>query len=80
MLVTLNVAMDINFRMEQQLWKLRALALQRRKTRGHCQTAVQLKAMVETKTALKPGSFFQEVTLKNHHNRRGRFFARQASD
>src|SRR5579883_1400589 len=43
MLDTINVAMDINFRMEQQLWK-RGLELYSGETRGHCKTAVQLKA------------------------------------
>lgn len=63
MLVTLNVAMDINFRMEQQLWK-RGHKFYSGETRGHCQTAVQLKATVAHKTAPKPGSFFPEVALK----------------
>ena len=35
MLVTVNVVMDINFRMEQQLWK-RGIQLYSGETRGHC--------------------------------------------
>lgn len=61
--VTLNVAMDINFRMEQQLW-LRGRQLYSGETRGHCKTAVQLKAVVEHKTEFKAGTLLPEVTLK----------------
>jgi hypothetical protein len=49
MLVTINVAMEINFKMEQQLWK-RGHRLYSGETRGHCQGAVHLKASVEQKT------------------------------
>lgn len=63
MLVTINVALDINFRMEQQLWK-RGLQLYSGETRGHCKTALQLKATVVHKTVPKPGSFFPDVMLK----------------
>ena len=55
MLVTINVAMDINFRMEQQLWK-RGLELYSGETRGHCKGGVQLKAKVVYKLEPKPGS------------------------
>jgi hypothetical protein len=61
--VTLNVAMDINFRMEQQLW-LRGRQLYSGETRGHCKTAVQLKAIVEHKTEFKPGTLLPEIALK----------------
>jgi hypothetical protein len=63
MLVTINVAMEINFRMEQQLWK-RGHMLYSGETRGHCKTAVQLKATVVHKTEFKPGSLLPEVALK----------------
>ncbi len=63
MLVTINVAMDINFRMEQQLWK-RGHQLYSGETRGHCKSAVQLKATVVHKTQFKPGSFVPDVALK----------------
>jgi|GEM_PF-715047 len=63
MLVTINVAMDINFRMEQQLWK-RGLELYSGETRGHCKTAVQLKAVVVHKTEFKPGALLPDIALK----------------
>jgi hypothetical protein len=63
MLVTINVAMDINFRMEQQLWK-RGHMLYSGETRGHCKGAVQLKATVVHKTEFKPGSLVPDVALK----------------
>jgi hypothetical protein len=63
MLVTINVAMDINFRMEQQLWK-RGHRLYSGETRGHCKGAVQLKATVVHKTEFKPGSLIPDVSLK----------------
>lgn len=63
MLVTINVAMEINFRVEQQLWK-RGLRIYSGETRGHCQSALQLKVNVAHKTVPKPGSFFPDVVLK----------------
>jgi hypothetical protein len=63
MLVTLDVSMDINFRMEQQLWK-RGLELYTGETRGHCKAGVRLKAQVVHTLAFKPGSFIPDVTLK----------------
>lgn len=61
--VTLNVAMDINFRMEQQLW-VRGRQLYSGETRGHCRGAVQIKAVVVQKLNFKPGSVVPEVTVK----------------
>lgn len=61
--VTLNVALDIDFRMEQQLW-IRGRQLYSGETRGHCKSAVQLKAVVKHKTELKPGSLLPEIALK----------------
>ena len=61
--VTLNVALDINFRMEQQLW-IRGRQLYSGETRGHCKSAVQLKAVVNHKTEFKPGSLLPELALK----------------
>jgi hypothetical protein len=61
--VTINVAMDINFRMEQQLWK-RGHQLYSGETRGHCKGAVQLKATVVHKTEFKPGTLLPEIVLK----------------
>ena len=61
--VTLNVALDIDFRMEQQLW-LRGRQLYSGETRGHCKGAVQLKAVVNHKTEFKPGTLLPEITLK----------------
>jgi hypothetical protein len=63
MLVTINVALEIDFKMEQQLWK-RGIKLYSGETRGHCKTAVQLKATVDHKTEFKPGSFVPDVVLK----------------
>jgi hypothetical protein len=63
LLVTINVAMDINFRMEQQLWK-RGLQLYSGETRGHCKGGVQLKATVSHKLEFKPGSLVPDVILK----------------
>jgi len=60
---TINVAMDINFRMEQQLW-VRGRQLYSGETRGHCKAAVQLKTVVHHKTEFKTGSFLPEVALK----------------
>lgn len=60
---TLNVAMDINFRMEQQLW-VRGRQLYSGETRGHCKSAVQLKAVVGHKTEFKSGSLLPEIALK----------------
>jgi hypothetical protein len=62
-LITLNVAMDINFRMEQQLWK-RGLQLYSGETRGHTKGGVQLKAKVVHKLEFKPGTLVPDVTLK----------------
>jgi hypothetical protein len=55
--------MDINFRMEQQLWK-RGRQLYSGETRGHCHAGLQLKATVNHRTEFKPGSLFPEVVLK----------------
>src|SRR5262249_54934736 len=63
MLVTVNVAMDINFRVEHQLW-VRGRQIYSGETRGHCKGAVQLKATVLHKTEFKPGSLLPEVALK----------------
>ena len=63
LLVTLNVGMDINFRMEQQLWK-RGLMLYSGETRGHCKGAVELKAAVSHTTEFKPGTFLPDIVLK----------------
>jgi hypothetical protein len=60
--VTITVAMDINFRMEQQLW-VRGRQLYSGETRGHCKTACQLKANVMQKNVQKPGSFIPDVML-----------------
>ena len=61
--VTLNVAMDIDFKMEHQLW-LRGRQLYSGETRGHCKGAVQLKSLVVHKTEFKPGTLLPEVKLK----------------
>jgi hypothetical protein len=63
MLITINVAMDINFRMEQQLWK-RGLQLYSGETRGHCKGGVQLKAKVVHRLEFKPGTLVPDVVLK----------------
>jgi hypothetical protein len=63
MFVTINVAMDINFRMEQQLWR-RGLQLYSGETRGHCKGGVQLKAQVVHKVDFKAGLLLPEITLK----------------
>lgn len=63
MLVTINVAMDINFRMEQQLW-VRGRQLYSGETRGHCTGAVQLKAVVTHKSEFKPGALLPDIALK----------------
>jgi hypothetical protein len=63
MVVTVHVVMDINFRMEQQLWK-RGLQIYSGETRGHCKAGLELKATVNHKTEYKPGSFLPEVALK----------------
>jgi hypothetical protein len=60
--VTVTVAMDIDFRMEQQMW-VRGRQLYSGETRGHCKTAVQLKANVVQKTVPKPGSFVPDLML-----------------
>jgi hypothetical protein len=63
LLITIDAAMDINFRMEQQLWK-RGLQLYSGETRGHCKGAVQLKATVAHTLEFKPGSLLPDVVLK----------------
>ncbi len=63
LVVTINVVMDINFRMEQQLWK-RGLQIYSGETRGHCNAGLQLKATVNHKTEFKPGALLPEVALK----------------
>jgi hypothetical protein len=60
--VTVTVALDIDFRMEQQMW-VRGRQLYSGETRGHCKTAVQLKANVIQKTVPKPGSFIPDLQL-----------------
>jgi len=62
LLVTINVVTDIDFRMEQQLWK-RGHQLYSGETRGHCKAGVQLKASVVHKTEFKPGQFLPEIAL-----------------
>ena len=62
MLVTLNVAMDINFRMEQELWK-RGIRLYGGETRGHCKAGVQLKLKVVQKLQFKPTALVPDVIL-----------------
>jgi hypothetical protein len=61
-LLTVTVAMDVNFRMEQQLWK-RGLMLYSGETRGHCKSALKLKTIVVNKSEVKPGALLPEVTL-----------------
>lgn len=60
--VTVTVALDIDFRMEQQMW-VRGRQLYSGETRGHCKTACQLKANVTQKTVPKPGSFIPDLQL-----------------
>lgn len=60
--VTITVAMDINFRMEQQLWA-RGRQLYSGETRGHCTTAVQLKAQVAQRFEKGNGGLFPNVVL-----------------
>jgi hypothetical protein len=60
---TLNVAMDIDFRMEQQFW-VRGRQLYSGETRGHCRGAVQLKLTVVHKLEFKPGVLVPDVTVK----------------
>lgn len=60
--LTLDVEMEIDFRVEHQFWK-RDLQIYSGETRGHCKAAVQLKAEIVTKTEKVPGSFFPNVTL-----------------
>jgi hypothetical protein len=62
MQITIDAALDINFRVEQQLWK-RGLRLYSGETRGHCRGGVQLKAQVVYKTEFKPGAFVPDVAL-----------------
>jgi hypothetical protein len=63
LVATINVVMDINFRVEHQLWK-RGLQIYTGETRGHCKAGVQLKVTVKHKTEFKPGSLFPDVALK----------------
>lgn len=60
--MTVDTAMDIDFRVEHQLWK-RGHQFYSGETRGHCKAGVKLKAEVVTKSTKVPGSFFPEVKL-----------------
>jgi hypothetical protein len=61
-LLTIDTEMEIDFRVEHQLWK-RGHQLYSGETRGHCKAGLRLKAEVMTKTEKVPGSFFPNVTL-----------------
>ncbi|HEY1192098.1 MAG TPA: hypothetical protein VGE74_31005 [Gemmata sp.] len=60
--LTVDTAMDIDFRVEHQLWK-RGHQLYTGETRGHCKAGLELKAEVVTKSTKVPGSLFPAVTL-----------------
>ncbi len=60
--LTLHVEMEIDFRVEHQLWK-RGHQLYSGETRGHCKAGLMMKVEVTTKTEKLPGSFFPNVTL-----------------
>ena len=60
--LVLDVAMDVDFRVEHQLWK-RGLQIYSGETRGHCKAGLKLTADVESKITPKLGSFLPDVTL-----------------
>lgn len=60
--LVLDAHMDIDFRVEHQLWK-RGHQLYSGETRGHCKAGVRLKAEVVSTTTKVAGSFFPEVVL-----------------
>ncbi|MBP3955932.1 hypothetical protein J8F10_11615 [Gemmata sp. G18] len=60
--LVLDTEMEIDFRVEHQLWK-RGLQLYSGETRGHCKAGLKLKVEVVSKTEKDPGSFFPKVTL-----------------
>ena len=57
------VAERVDVRFEQQIWK-KGFKLYSGETRAHCKGGLLLKAVVESKTETKSGSFLPEVTLK----------------
>jgi hypothetical protein len=60
--LVLDTVMDIDFRVEHQLWA-RGHQLYSGETRGHCKAGLKLKAEVLTKMKKVPSSFLPEVTL-----------------
>lgn len=61
-LLTVNTEMEIDFRVEHQLWK-RGLQIYTGETRGHCKAAMTVKSSVETKMEAKPGALLPAITL-----------------
>jgi hypothetical protein len=57
------VAERVDVRFEQQIWK-NGLRLYSGETRAHCKGGLLLKAEVVSKSEVKKGSFFPEITLK----------------
>ncbi|AMV28394.1 hypothetical protein VT84_28580 [Gemmata sp. SH-PL17] len=60
--LALDTEMEIDFRVEHQLWK-RGIQLYSGETRGHCKAGLKIKAEVVSKSEKLPGSFFPKVTL-----------------
>jgi hypothetical protein len=61
-LITLDTVVDVNFRMEQQLWK-RGHQIYGGETRGHCKIGLQVKATVVHKTVANPAKFLPDLVL-----------------
>lgn len=60
--LALDVEMEIDFRVEHQLWK-RGHELYSGETRGHCKAGLKMKAEVTTHLEAKQGAFLPEITL-----------------
>jgi hypothetical protein len=64
MLATVAVVAErVDIRFEQQIWK-NGLRLYSGETRAHCKGGLVIKAEVVSKSEVKKGSFFPEVSLK----------------
>ena len=61
-LLTVNTEMEVDFRVEHQLWT-RGRQIYTGETRGHCKAAMTVKASVETKMEANPGALLPSITL-----------------
>ncbi|HSQ57876.1 MAG TPA: hypothetical protein VLM40_19285 [Gemmata sp.] len=63
-IITIGVQVErLDMKFEQQVWR-KGLRLYSGETRAHCKGSLLLKAEINSKTELKPGSFLPDVKLQ----------------